>query len=292
MKRVCKTIFFVLVGMSAVAQEPVAPRVAIPLFASDSHHHPITVTVESLSITDQKTPVAGASLLWGADLPMELGVLIDVSNSQRSSLRDDYLKAINLFVHATIRGPEDRVFFLQFDSTPHATGWLTKEQLPGTKFNVRIGGATALYDALAMACKERMGPRDWRKPTRRVLVLISDGDDNLSHNTHEEAALEALRAGVVIFTINTQNSVIHTQGERVIENWTKLTGGESFAQLVGNDIPKVFVSIQKMIDGMYFLSYVQPDSSKNALHEHEVEVKPAQKGKFQLSYAKKYFWNP
>jgi len=140
-----------------------------------------------------------------------------------------------------------------------------------------------------MACKERMGPRNWGKPTRRILVLISDGNDNLSHITHEEAALEALRAGVVIFTINPFPFMVH-QGKNAMETFTKLTGGESFTQLVGNDVPKAFASIQKMIDGMYFLSYVPPDGSKNALHE--VEVKTAQKEKIQLSYAKKYFWNP
>ncbi len=290
MKPVCKAILFVFVGLCAVAQEPVALKVAIPLFATGSHRRLVSLTPESLVITDQNTPVAGASLLRGADLPVELGVLIDVSNSQRDAHLDDYLKAINQFVHATIRGPEDRVFFLQFDSTPQATGWLTKEQLPGTKFNVRIGGATALYDALAMACKERMGPRNWAKPTRRVLVLISDGDDNLSRISSGEAALEAVRAGVVIFTINTQSFVVHTQGERVMESWAKMTGGESYTQVVGPDIIKTFASIQAMIDGMFFVSYVPPDASKNAVHE--VEVRPAPKEKLQLSYARKYFWNP
>jgi VWFA-related protein len=291
MKQVCKAILFVFVGLSGVAQEPVAPKTLIPLIVTGSHHRLSNLTAESLVITDQKTTVTGASLLRGADLPTELGVLIDVSNSQRSSLHDDYLKAINQFVHATIRGPEDRMFFLQFDSTPQATGWLTKEQLPGTKFNVRIGGATALYDALAMACKQRMGPRNWGKPTRRVLVLISDGDDNLSHITRDEAALEALRAGVVIFTINNTNLFgTSRQGENVMETFTKLTGGESFTELVGTDVPKAFESIQKMIDSMYFLSYVPPDASKDVVHE--VEVKPAPKEKIQLSYAKKYFWNP
>ena len=49
---------------------------------------------------------------------------------------------------------------------------VNEEQSRTTGLKVRIGGATALYDALAMACKERMGSRDWQKPTRRILVLI------------------------------------------------------------------------------------------------------------------------
>jgi Ca-activated chloride channel homolog len=290
MKLVCKVFLLVLLGLSGVAQESPASRVAIPLIAKGSPHRPISVTVESLVVTDQKTPVTGASLLRGADLPVELGVLIDASNSQRDAHLDDTLKATKQFVEETIRGPEDRVFFLKFATTPQATGWLKKEQVQGTTLKVEIGGGTALHDALAMACKQRMGPRDWRKPTRRILVLISDGDDNLSHVTRDEAVWQALRAGAVIFTINPSNSGISSLPEKIMENWAKLTGGESFSRLSRQDMPKVFASIEEMIEGMYYLSYVPPDASKSGVHE--VEVKPAPTEKFELSYARKYPWNP
>lgn len=163
MRQACKVILLAFLGSFGVAQESAAPRVAIPLVAIGSHHRPTSVTVELLGITDQKTPVAGASLLRGADLPLELGVLIDTSNSQREGLLGDILKVMNRFVADTIRGPDDRVFFLNFESTPKATGWLKKEQLRTFIIPIRIGGGTALYDALAMACKQRMGERDWRK---------------------------------------------------------------------------------------------------------------------------------
>jgi len=63
MKQVCKAFLLVLLGLSGVAQESTAPSVAIPIIARGSHHRPISVTVESLVITDQKTPISGASLL-------------------------------------------------------------------------------------------------------------------------------------------------------------------------------------------------------------------------------------
>jgi len=289
MKRTCNAFLLAFLGLSGVAQESPAPMAAIPLIATRSHHRSISVTVGSLLIIDQKTPVIGASLLRGADLPLELGVLIDASNSQSYGLLGDIVKAMNQFVSEIIRGPEDRVFLLTFDSTPQATGWLKRQQLQDAHVNVRIGGGTALYDALAMACKSRMGLHDWRNPTRRILVLISDGDDNMSHITRDEAASEALRAGAVIFTINTVSG-IDSQGEKVMENWAKLTGGESFSRLNRQDIPKTFANIKELIGGMYYLRYVPPDASKSAVHE--VEVKPAPKEKFELSYARTYPWNP
>jgi len=152
------------------------------------------------------------------------------------------------------------------------------------------GGGTAVYDALFWACKDRMGPRDWLKPARRIVVLISDEEDNLSHVTRHYAASEALNAGTVAFTINTNDSGLTTAGERVLEDIAETTGGESFARFGRKNLPKVFASIQESVDGMYFLSYVPPDASKNAIHE--LEVKPARKEKFELSYPRKYFWNP
>lgn len=263
--------------------------VAIPLIATDSHHRATSLTVESLLISDQKTQVTGATLVRGSDLPVELGVLIDVSNSERSTELNDILKATRQFVSNTVRGSEDRVFLLNFDATPRATEWLTKEQSQTTGIKVRIGGGTALYDALAMACKERMGSRDWQRPTRRILVLISDGEDNLSHITRDEAASEALRAGAVIFTINTDLSGKAERGAKVMQTLAEVTGGESISPFGMKDVPKAFANIEDVMDGMYYLRYVPPDASKGVLHE--VEVKRSPKEKFNLSYARKYLWN-
>jgi Ca-activated chloride channel family protein len=160
----------------------------------------------------------------GADLPLELGVLIDASSSQRSADLNDILKAAKQFVSEAIHGEDDRVFILQFAATPHATGWLTREQLQSAPVKASIGGGTALYDAVAMACKERMGPIDRQKPVaRRILVLISDGEDNRSHVTHEVAASEALRAGAVVFTIDTDLSRMSYRGLRIMERLAEVT---------------------------------------------------------------------
>jgi Ca-activated chloride channel family protein len=285
-KQVCKAILLMFLGSSGWAQELSAPKVLIPLIANGSHHKPAGITMESLVITDQKTTVAGATLLRGADLPVELGVLIDVSNSQRDVHLDDIVKATRQFVDEIIRGPEDWVFFLQFADRSQATDWLRKDQLQRTTIKLETGGGTALYEALAMACEQRMGPRDWSKPTRRVLLLISDGEDNASLVTRADAAAEAIKAGVVIFTINTGVSGKFSRGEKVMENLSTVIGGESFSG-AGR---KVFATIQESIDDIYYLSYVPPDASKSALHK--IEVKPAAKGEFKLLYPRTYSWNP
>jgi len=288
MKKAFKALLLMFLGLSGVAQESPAPRVLIPLVARGSHHRPVSVALESLVVTDQKTPVIAATLLPGADLPVELGILVDVSTSQRDTHLDEILKVVNQFLGETVRGPEDRVFFLKFDATPLVTGWMKKEQLQTFTFPVRFGAGTALYDALAAACKERMGQRDWRKPTRRVIVLISDGEDNLSHIRRDEATTVALRSGLVIFTIDTATHNGAGGGEKVMEYLAKSTGGEFFDRPSIRDMPKVLSTIEEVIGGMYYLTYVPPEASKSAVHE--VDVKPAAKNKFELSYPRKYPW--
>jgi Ca-activated chloride channel family protein len=287
MKQAYLAILLAFLGLPATAQEPAPPLVSIPFLAIGRDHRPIRVTMESLAVTDQKTSVIGASLVRGADLPLELGVLTDTSNSQRDVHLDDLVSASKEFADDVIRGPEDRVFFLKFAATSQVSGWLNKAQLQGTTAAVGIGGGTALYDAVAMAGQQRFGTRDWRKPTRRVLVLMSDGDDNLSHVTRDEAVLEALKAGAVIFAIDTRESGIESRGDKILQSFAKLTGGEFFS---GVGRKGIFTRIKESIDGMYYISYAPPDASKTGWHE--IEVKPAKKEKAELSYARRYLWNP
>ena len=289
MERLSKAYLLAFFAFYAVGQVS-GPRVSVPLIALGSHHVPTSISVESLVITDQKVHVSAAVLRGGADLPLELGVLIDTSNSRRSSNLDVTLKAINQLVSETVRGPEDRVFLLTFDVMPHMSEWLNKDQAQKTTVQVGVGGGTALYDSLAIACQQRLGIRDWTKPTRRILVLVSDGDDNQSHRTRSEAVSEALKSGAVIFTVDTSLTGVVSKGDKVLEYFSEQTGGESFDGVGRQEIPKVFTSIRELINGLYYLNYLPPNTPNNAFHE--VQVRTASKEKLKLTYAKKYYWNP
>jgi VWFA-related protein len=290
MKRIWCAIVIASSVLIVHGQESAAPKVLIPVIANGSYHQPTTITPETLVITDHNAAVTGAGLLRGADLPLELGVLVDASGSQRGTHIRDTLKAARQFVDEAIRRPEDRVFFLQFREEADATPWLSREQLQGTTLKVTPVGGTAFYDALFMACKQRMGLREWRNPTRRILLVVSDGEDNSSHTTRVAAEAEAIKSGVAIFTINTANPDAGMRGEKVLESFARLTGGESFSQIDGKDLPNVFSSLKKLFEGMYYLTYVPPDASKKEVHD--VDIKPTPKEVFQLTYSRKYFWNP
>src|SRR5206468_2718672 len=84
---------------------------------------------------------------------------------------------------------------------------------------------------------------------------------NLSHITRDDAASEALKSGVVMFTLSTRMSGNRVRGERILEYWARVTGGEFFTSLTRKEIPKVFARIKEMSDGMYYASYVPPASA-------------------------------
>ena len=78
MKKQVRVAFLVcFLSSLGVAQDSTSLKVAIPLVASDSHQQSTDVAVESLEIVDQNARVASPSLLRGAELPVELGILID-----------------------------------------------------------------------------------------------------------------------------------------------------------------------------------------------------------------------
>jgi VWFA-related protein len=288
MKKICSLVFALVA--SGLAQNGNAAHVLVPLLAHDSHHHLVTdLTSATITVSERKTPVANVSIVRGSDLPLELGFAIDTSRSvQDESHIGELIEAARSFANNTLIRPDDRVFFSTFSTEAEATGWLSKEQLARVVIKVKKGQGTALYDSVAAACRERMGPRDWSHPTRRVLIVISDGDDNTSHITRDQAISQVLGSGVVMFTIATQQSGMIQRGQRILAYWAEQSGGESFTSLTRVDAPKAFETIRQAIGGLYYISYAPPTSADKI---HEVEIKPASKGKLELSYPRKYFWD-
>ena len=174
---------------------------------------------------------------------------------------------------------DDRAFFEQFSATPEATQLMDKREFLGLKVDLHPAGRTALYDALLLACDERMKTN----PSRdflRVIVLVSDGEDTHSHNDLQQAVRSAQRAGVVIFTLDTGRflaeehlppnvipaSPSRRTGPVVLYDLADETGGVAFLNLDVNGVSRAFAAIKEQIDNMYLLSYVPVDTSTRSQH--------------------------
>jgi Ca-activated chloride channel family protein len=264
--------------------------VTMPFVADNGHGKSITgISSSDLSLFDDKQPVQRILALRGAkEMPLRLGLLIDTSNSQGSSrLYAPGVKAAVDFLNQLLSGPDSKGFIMTFDTVPHGTDFMNKDELMQAKVNLRPGGAGAIYDALNLACTERMRS-DSLQIARRVLVLLSDGDDNMSHMTRSEAIAAAQNAGTVIFTVSIGP---YQKGDKVLEMIASETGGIAYSGLNDTDMPKVFANIKTEIEQMYSVTYVPPESGK-AGQFRSVELKITSDKKAKVHAPKGYYASP
>ncbi len=217
------------------------------------------------------------------DLPLRVGLLLDTSNSIRDRLKFEQEAAID-FLFNVIRRAKDQAFLMIFDNEPSIIHDYTADmgQLRDAILRQRAGGGTALYDAIYTACQQRLSnppmPPGENPEVRRVLVVISDGDDNLSTHSRGEAIEMAQRAGVVIYTISTSTQWVTAEegtdaakrsnrkfvkeaGDKVLEHLAEETGGRAFFPYRVDDLAQSFQDIGDELRSQYSLAYVPTNRS-------------------------------
>ncbi len=106
---------------------------------------------------------------------------------------------------------------------------------------------------------------------RRAVVLLSDGDDNQSRVTREEAIEMALRAEVVVYAISTNVSGSSNPGDKVLKRIAEATGGRVFFPFHIEDVANYFSEIQDELRSQYALSYKPSDLHADG-HYHTIEI--------------------
>jgi VWFA-related protein len=212
---------------------------------------------EDFAILDDKRPAeAVRGFSAETNLPLRVGLLVDASNSIRSQFKFEQEAAIE-FLNQIIRPKVDRALVVGFDSTVEISQDFTNdaESLSRGIRMLRPGGGTALYDAIYRVCKERLMSTGDTETVRRAIILLSDGDDNQSRVTREEAIEMAQRAGVIIYTIGTSLSPDKGRGDKVLERIAETTGGRSFFPFKIQDVANAFSDIQDELRSQYVLAY-------------------------------------
>ena len=164
-----------------------------------------------------------------SNLPLRIGILIDTSNSIRDRLRFEQEAAID-FLNSTVRPGKDLAFVVGFDVQPVMAQDYTDDmdKLSTAIRSLQAGGVTSLYDAIYFACKERMLFFPPPEPyLRRAMIVVSDGQDNTSEYSREDALAMAQRAEVTIYAISTNRSGAPGRGDKVLRYLADQTGGFS-----------------------------------------------------------------
>ena len=138
-----------------------------------------------------------------------------------------------------------------------------------------------MFDAVYVACKKRM-EADPTQPARRVLVILSDGEDNMSHVTRDKAIAAAQKAKTVVFAVGGD---LDTGGLYWVAD---RTGGHAFISPSRKDLPKVFSSIREQIENMYAVTFVPADAGKPGQY-HSIELKATSDKKLKLRAQKGYY---
>jgi VWFA-related protein len=215
---------------------------------------------DEFRVIDDRKPAQLRSFRSETDLPLQVGLLVDASNSVRDRFKFEQEAAIE-FLNAIIRPRYDKAFVVGFDATPEVTQDFTDntQSLSTGVRMLRAGGGTAMFDALYSACRDKLLKQEQSGPVRRAIILLSDGEDNLSHATREEAIDMATRAEVIVYTISTNISGMKGKGDKVLERIAEATGGRAFFPFQMRDVSDAFLSIQEELRSQYAVAYKPAD---------------------------------
>jgi len=249
-------------------------EVNVVFTVTDKHGHYVKdLKKDDFKIIDDNKPVDRiSSFVNQTDLPLEVGLLVDASNSVRDRFTFEQESAVE-FLNQTIRPHYDTAFVVGFDVTPEVTEDFTDntEALSRGVRALRPGGGTAMFDALYFACRDKLLKQPHKGPVRRAIVLLSDGEDNQSHVTREEAIEMAQRAEVIVYTISTNISGMKGRGDKVLERIADATGGRAFFPFQIRDVADAFAEIQDELRSQYALSY-KPADFKADGHYRTIEI--------------------
>jgi Ca-activated chloride channel homolog len=213
------------------------------------------------SIFDDHKPVQSIlNFRRETDLPIELGLLVDMSGSVQGRFGFEKEAATGFLQHI-IRPGYDRAFVVGFNKESRLTQDFT-DKVPLLSAGVQRlsnGGGTALYDAIYKACKEKLLREHSEHPIRKAIVILSDGEDNQSEYTRAQAIEMAQRAEVLIYAISTDDSGLILRGDKVLEDLASATGGRAFFPYKMKDITHSFAAIEDELRSQYDVSYKPTD---------------------------------
>lgn len=241
-------------------------------------------------LDDNKPPVSIMNFRTETDLPLRVGLLVDASNSVRDRFTFEQEAAIE-FLNQIIRPRSDKAFIIGFDTTAEVTQDFTDstEQLSRGVRALRAGGGTAMYDALYYACRDKLlKAQQERGPVRRAIILLSDGEDNQSRVTREEAIEMAQRAEVIIYAISTNVSGVKLRGDKILERMAEATGGRAFFPFKVQDVANAFSEIQDELRSQYALAYKPADFQTDGRY-HSIEIEARTHKNLKVRARKGYF---
>jgi Ca-activated chloride channel family protein len=230
---------------------------------------------EDFALTEDERPQQIAVFERQSELPLNLTLAIDTSSSVRKDMAEE-ADAARRFVHAILR-PQDQMSLLQFATDVRELTPFTNKvaQIDRGLSQLRGDWATAVYDAIVLG-SDRLGRKEGRSP-RRVLIVVSDGDDTAKSSTYAQALEAALRNEVMIYSLIDvpieASAGRDLAGEHALITLAEQTGGKSYYVSDGGPggLDKAFARVRDDLRTQYLLGYY-PKNQEPGRPFHRVQV--------------------
>jgi VWFA-related protein len=224
-----------------------------------------------------------------SDLPLRLGILIDTSNSIRERFKFEQ-EAAAQFIDSVMRTNLDKAMVVSFDTSAELVSDLINDtdKLTAAIRDLRPGGGTSLYDAIYFACRDKLSQDQPKYKFRRAIVIISDGDDNQSRYTRDQALEMAQKADVVMYAISTNITRIESDGDKVLKYLAQETGGRAFFPFKVEDLDQSFENIANELRHQYSISY-RPEPLKTDGLFHVIDVRVRERKNLLVNVRRGYY---
>ncbi len=222
------------------------------------------------------------------NLPLTLAFLIDTSQSVAPKLKFEQDAATSFF--QSVLRDRDRAMLLEFDSGVTLVQDFTNDPNKMAKQirTLRAAGGTALYDAISLACDEKL----IRETGRKAIIILSDGEDQSSKTSFDQALQMALKAEATIFSISVNRGgffgVGNTKnGDHVLKSLAEETGGRAFFPFTVEELDDAVRQISQELRSQYNIGYLSNNPTRDGGYR-KIEVRIDEKG-MKLNYRKGYY---
>jgi VWFA-related protein len=228
---------------------------------------------DDFEVIEGKKPQVIQEFTAETDLPLRIGILVDTSSSIRDRFKFEQEAAVQ-FLNSVVHPGADKAMVVSFDTSAELVADLVDDplKLDSAIRSLRPGGGTSLYDAIFFACRDKLLQDQPRHKFRRAIVLVSDGEDNQSRYSRDQALEMAQKADVVIYAISTNITRIETDGDKVLRYLTQETGGRAFFPFKVEDLDQSFENIANELRHQYNIFY-RPEPLKTDGLYHTVDLR-------------------